>query len=112
MEFFAWIPRTNFFKVKFFGTLVFLRIPQRAKKVVVPDPTNVSGFRKRKWIPQIYADTKNLCGFHQFMRVPKIYVDSADNVRIPLTTCEIRLHFANFAHNLQIPLAIVDCTTA
>ena len=62
-------PRTNTSNVSFVGTLIFSRIPQGANIGCC------SGFRKSKWIPQIY-------------------VNSAYNLRISFTICGIRLQFA------------------
>ena len=43
----TWVPRKNTFKVDFVGSLVLLRIPQRA------NIGSCSGFRKCKWIPKL-----------------------------------------------------------
>ena len=66
--------------VNFVGTLIFLRIPERANKIVVPDSAKLSGFRKCRGILQIYAD-------------------SAYNL-------QILLHIAEFAYILRISLTI------
>ena len=79
-----WIPRTNTCNVHFVGTMILLRIPQRASK------SSCSGFRKCKRIPQIKSGIRK-------------------SMRIPLTICGIRLQFTEFAYNLRIPLTITIC---
>ena len=54
---FTKFPCTNTCKVNFVGTLVLLRIPQRA------NIGNCSEFRKSKRFPQMQVDSTNLCGF-------------------------------------------------
>ena len=76
---FQWIPRRNSCNINFVGTLILLRIPQRA------NIGSCSGFRKCNWIPQIYADSA-----YNFW-IPLTFAKYAYNLRIPLTICGFHL---------------------
>ena len=100
------------FSLNFVGTLILLRIPQRA------NIGSCSGFCKCKRIPQTLVDFANLCGFRlQFadfaynlrikltiFGVRSQFSESAYNLRILLTICGVRLQFADSAYNFRIPL--------
>ena len=80
---FQWVPRTNTSSVNFVGTLILLRIPQRANL------GTCCSFRKCNW------NTEN-------------YAYSAYNLQIPLTLCWFRSEFADsiyscgFRHSLSL----------
>ena len=76
---FPWIPRTNTCNVNFICTLVLLWIPQRANIDNCSGLRKLGGFPKRRWIL-------------------KVHEEYADNLRIQLTICGIRLQLADSVH--------------
>ena len=76
---FQWTPRTNTCSVNFVGTLILLRILQRANIGCC------SGFRECRRIPQMRKDSRNLCEF------PFQLADSPSRLRIPFTICGFHL---------------------
>ena len=90
---FPWIPRTNTCNVIFIGILVLLRIPQRA------NIDNCSGFRKLGEFPK--------CRW-----ILHAHEEYADNLRIQLTICGIRLQLTDSAYTLQISLKFTGSAEA
>ena len=68
---FPWIPRIIIQKIRFVGTLVLLRIPQRVNiGIFFPD----SAYKLRILLSGFYvqfADSTGSCGFHLFLRNPE-----------------------------------------
>ena len=104
---FPWITCTNICKVNFVGTLVLLRIPQRAnigncsgfRKAI---SANASGFRKFMRIPLIidgfslkYANSTYSCGFHDSLSLLNKYI--IIYLWIPQTILDPANFVANYA---------------